>query len=371
MKKKILALALALSSVVNVTAFAAKYEADVQAEDTKAIVMCYDENGKLVHSKLFKAENGEFDIELSSECDKMRKKVYFVDTKRFGELKEISEAPIETTAPTVAPTEKPVETTAPTVAPTKAPSQKKWPSIYEEQIDSIFAPAVVKTVEVQSDKDGNEIYAVTVFYQGEEIKVGIEEELGISTAPLAYADVIGESMNVLEAGDVIVLEANIAGDSIKNVDFIFRPTEEDIVTGDVDYGTNFEKLFVSDGKVAGKWTAMKYGQATSKDRYQYAFGIIGKKDENTFTLINMSGSEDEAIEVTTVEDTIVYACDVSGKELTVEIGDVSDIQTTISKKAFYDTGVVELNDDYSYNYALVRVVDGIATDVVVYNNYNE
>jgi len=364
---------LAMASVMNVSAFAANYEVDAQAEDTKAIVMCYDENGKLVHSKLFKAENGEFNIELSSECDQMRKKIYFVDTKRFGELKEIAETPASTDTPaeTVAPTQKPAQTTEPTVAPTKAPSQAKWPSIYEKQIDSIYAPAVVKEVEVQSDKDGNDIYAVTVFYQGEEIKVGIEEELGISTAPSAYADVIGESMNVLEAGDVIVMESNIAGDSIKNVDFIFRPTAEDIATGETDYGTNFEDLFVSDGKVAGKWTAMKYGNDASKDRYQYAFGIIGKRDANTITLINKSGSEDEAIEISTVDDTIVYACDVSGKELTLEIGDVSDIQATIPRGMFNDTGVVELNDDYSYNYALVRVVDGIATDVVVYNNYNE
>ncbi|MBQ8301648.1 MAG: hypothetical protein IJX57_06770, partial [Clostridia bacterium] len=259
---------MALSSVVNVTAFAGNYTTDAQTEDTKAIVMCYDENGRLVYSNLCKAEDGKFDIELPDEYDSMKKKVYFVDTKRFGELKEIAETPV----PTVAPTQKPAQTTEPTVAPTKAPSQAKWPSIYEEQLDSIYAPAVVNEVEVQSDKDGNDMYAVTVFYQGEEIKVGIEEELGISTAPLAYADVIGESMNVLEAGDVIVLESNIAGDRIKNVDFIFRPTAEDIATGEVDYGTNFEDLLLSGGKVAGKWTAMNFGQDESKDRYQYSFG---------------------------------------------------------------------------------------------------
>lgn len=365
MKKKILSLVLAVASVVNVTAFAAKYEADVQTEDTKAIVMCYDENGKLAYSKLFKADEEKFNIELPEKCDGMKKKVYFVDTKRFGELKAIEE--------TVAPTEEPVSTTAPTDAPQATAEPTKEPvqaTIYEKQIDSIFAPAVVKDVDLRSGNDGTDVYGITVLYQGEEITVAVEDDLTIATAPSQYADLVGEKMNVLQAGDVIVFEANVAGDRIKNVDFILRPTEEDIVTGDVDYGTSFEKLFVSGGKVAGKWTAMKYGQSASNDRYQYAFGIIGKKDDNTFTLINMTGSEDSAIELTTEPDTIVYVCDVSEKELTPEIGDVSDIQTTISKKAFYDTGVADLSEDNSYNYALVRVVDGIATDVVVYSNYN-
>lgn len=355
MKKKILSLVLAVASVVNVTAFAAKYEADVRTEDTKAIVMCYDENGKLAYSKLFKADEEKFNIELPEKYDGMKKKVYFVDTKRFGELKAVEE--------TVAPTDAPQATAEPTKEPVQA-------TIYEKQVDAIFAPAVVKDVDLRSGNDGTDVYGITVLYQGEEITVAVEDDLTIATAPSQYADLVGEKMNVLQAGDVIVFEANVAGDRIKNVDFILRPTEEDIVTGDVDYGTNFEKLFVSGGKVAGKWTAMKYGQSASNDRYQYAFGIIGKKDDNTFTLINMTGSEDSAIELTTVSDTIVYVCDVSEKELTPEIGDVSDIQTTISKKAFYDTGVADLSEDNSYNYALVRVVDGIATDVVVYSNYN-
>lgn len=365
MKKKILALVIAVSSAVNVSAFAAKVDVDAQTDDTRAIVMCYDENGKLVYSNMYKAADGNFDIEVPSKYDGMKKKVYFVDTKRMGEVKEVSETPAPTQAPEESP--KPTET----AAPTQTPAQAKWPSIYEKQLDSIYAPAVVKEVDIRSDKDGNDIYGVTVFYQGEEITVGIEEELEISTAPEQYSDLVGEKMNVLRLGDVIVFESNIAGDRIKNVDFIFRPTEEDIATGDADYGTNFEQLFVSGGKVAGKWTPMKYGQDKSKDRYQYAFGIIGKRDSGTLTLINKTGDENRAIEIATLQDTIVYVCDVSGKEYTLEIGDSSDIQATIPRNTFNDTGVVELTDDYSYNYALVRVVDGIATDVVVYNNYNE
>ncbi len=363
MRKKILALALALSSLAATPAFAAKIEVDAQSNDTKAIVMCYDENGKLVYSNLYKKSSEDFDIEVPQQYDGMKKKVYFVDTKRFGEAKEISFTPT--------PTDAPVATDAPISTPKPTSKPSSLPSIYEKEVDAVRAFGVVTEVDLRTKEDGTDIYGVTMLYQGRELTVGIEADLKIATAPAAYADVIGKEMDVLEAGDVIVLEANIAGDRINNVDFIFRPTQEDIVTGTEDYGTNFEKLFVSDGKVAGKWTALKYGEKPSNDRYQYAFGIIGKKDSSSFTLINLAGSEDDAIEISTQSDTIVYTCDVNAKEYVLEIGDESDILTTIPKKAYNDTGSAELTADYSYNYALVRLVDDIATDVVVYNNYND
>ena len=56
---------------------------------------------------------------------------------------------------------------------------------------------------------------------------------------------------------------------------------------------------------------MKYGEKASSDRYQYAFGLIGKVGSNSLTLINKSGSTDNVIEVDTKKDTIVYTCDVS------------------------------------------------------------
>ena len=385
MKKKLIALALAASAVMSSTAFAASVTAVMtdnggaytieQPSDTKAIIMCYDKDGALVYSNLCKAADGKFSFAVPSEYADTKKKVYFVDTREFKDIEITDDTPAATDKPssTEAPsaTDAPAATQKPasTAKPTSKPAD--YPSIYEKAVDAIYAPALVKDVETRTNSNDEDIYAVTVFYQGKEMVIGIEDDLTISTAPEEYSYMKGQTMESLEKGDVICMTANIAGDTIRTVDFVFRPTDEDIVTGGADYGTNFEKLFSAGGKVASKWAVMNYGEKASSDKYQYAFGIIGKKDGNSLTLINKDGSEDNAIEIDMQKDTIVYSCDVDGKEYEVEIGDTSSIEATIPKSAFSKTGTVELDDRYSYNYALVRVVDGTATDIVVYNNYNE
>ena len=46
----------------------------------------------------------------------------------------------------------------------------------------------------------------------------------------------------LEEGDVISLTSNVAGTRINHMYFIYRPQDEDIITGSQDFGTDFEKL---------------------------------------------------------------------------------------------------------------------------------
>lgn len=363
MKRKIIALVLAASAVMSSVAFAQTIKLE-NPDNTKAIVMCYDENGKLVYSKLCKAEDGNFETDIPSEYDGMRKKIYYIDTKEFKDI-EVNSLP----APTPSETDNPDAVSKPTSTPKPTSAPSDYPAIYEKAVDAIYAPALVKDVETRTNSNDEDIYAVTVFYQGKEITVGIEDDLVISTAPEEYSDMKGKTMDSLRRGDVICMTANVAGDTIRTVDFIFRPTAEDIATGDSDYGTNFEKLFSSNGSVADKWSVMKYGEKASSDRYQYAFGIIGRKDGNALTLVNKDGDDDTAIEIDMQQDTIVYACAVDGKEYELEIGDTGSIETTIPKSMF-DRGPVELNEDYIYNYALVRMVDGTATEIILYNNYN-
>lgn len=366
MKKKVIALVLTASAVMSSAAFAQTLKLE-KPDNTKAIVMCYDESGKLVYSKLCKAEDGSFEADVPSEYDGMKKKVYFVDTKEFKDITEDS-SPASTPVPDA--TDKPDASAKPTMTPKPTSKPSEYPSVYEKEVDGIYAPALVKEVGTSTNENNEEIYAVTVFYHGREMTIGIEDDLTISTAPDAYSYMKGKTMDSLEKGDVICMTANIAGDTIRTVDFIFRPTEEDIVTGSEDYGTSFEKLVSSNGSVAGKWGYMKYGEKASSDRYQYAFGIVAKKNSGSLTLINKDGDEDKAIDIDIQDDTLVYVCDVDGKEYEVEIGDTSSIETTIPNSVF-NKDTVELNGDYSYNYALVRVVDGTATEIILYNNYNE
>lgn len=370
MKKKIIAITLAVSAMMSTVAFAeninANYTDNVlsfeQTDENIAIVSCYDENGKLCYSNMYKSEDGNFSADIPKEYKGMKTKVYFVNSK---EIKEVSVS--DDVQPTATPsaTEKPSATTVPTTKPST-----DTPSIYEKVTDAIYAPAVVKEVETTT-KDGEDMYAVTLLAQGKEIKTLIENDVTFETSSEAYSFMKGKDAGNLEEGDVISLTSNVAGTRINHMYFIYRPQDEDIITGSQDFGTDFEKLITENGSsVANQWKLMKYGEKASSDRYQYAFGLIGKVGSNSLTLINKSGSTDNVIEVDTKKDTIVYTCDVANNN-EVEIASVGDITSTIPKSTFDKDNTIDFTNDYSYNYALVRVVDGTATDIVVYENYND
>ena len=378
MKKKIIAITLAVSAMMSTVAFAeninANYTDNVlsfeQTDENIAVVSCYDENGKLCYSNMYKSEDGNFSADIHKEYKGMKTKVYFVKSKEIKEV-SVSDDVQPTATPSVTPTATPSATEKPsaTTVPTTKPSADT-PSIYEKVTDAIYAPAVVKEVETTT-KDGEDMYAVTLLAQGKEIKTLIENDVTFETSSEAYSFMKGKNASSLEEGDVICLTANVAGTRINHMYFIYRPQDEDIITGSQDFGTDFEKLITENGSsVANQWKLMKYGEKASSDRYQYAFGLIGKVGSNSLTLINKSGSTDNVIEVDTKKDTIVYTCDVSNKN-EVEIASVGDITSTIPKSTFDKGEAIDFTNDYSYNYALVRVVDGTATDIVVYENYND
>ena len=371
MKKKIIAITLAVSAMMSTVAFAeninANYTDNVlsfeQKDENIAVVSCYDENGKLCYSNMYKSEDGNFSADIPKEYKGMKTKVYFVKSKEIKEV-SVSDDVQPTATPSVTPTATPSATEKPsaTTVPTTKPSADT-PSIYEKVTDAIYAPAVVKEVETTT-KDGEDMYAVTLLAQGKEIKTLIENDVTFETSSEAYSFMKGKDAGSLEEGDVICLTANVAGTRINHMYFIYRPQDEDIITGSQDFGTE------NGSSVANQWKLMKYGEKASSDRYQYAFGLIGKVGSNSLTLINKSGSTDNVIEVDTKKDTIVYTCDVSNKN-EVEIASVGDITSTIPKSTFDKDNTIDFTNDYSYNYALVRVVEGTATDIVVYENYND
>lgn len=381
MKKKIIATILAVSAIMTTAVFAENIDANYtdnvlsfeQTGENIAVVSCYDENGKLCYSNMYKSNDGKFSAGVPEKYKDMKTKVYFVNSK---EIKEVSindeilptEAPNVTAVPTKAPLA--TETPSPATKPTAKPSTDKTPSIYEKEVDAVYAPAVVKEVEITT-KDGEDMYAVTLLVQGKEIKTLIENDVTFETSSEAYLFMKGKDAGNLEEGDVICLTANVAGTRINHIYFVYRPQEEDIITNSEDFGTNFENLITENGSsVANQWKLMKYGEKASNDRYQYAFGLVGKVSSNTLTLVNKSGSTDNVIEVDMSKDTMVYTCDVSNKN-EVEIASVGDITSTIPKSTFDKDETIDFTNDYSYNYALVRVVDGTATDIVIYENYND
>ena len=177
MKKKIIAITLAVSAMMSTVAFAeninANYTDNVlsfeQKDENIAVVSCYDENGKLCYSNMYKSEDGNFSADIPKEYKGMKTKVYFVKSKEIKEV-SVSDDVQPTATPSVTPTATPSATEKPsaTTVPTTKPSADT-PSIYEKVTDAIYAPAVVKEVETTT-KDGEDMYAVTLLAQGKEIK---------------------------------------------------------------------------------------------------------------------------------------------------------------------------------------------------------
>lgn len=376
MKKKLLSFALAAVMTFPAAVFAESVPIKDNGND-RAVLICY-EGGKLVYSSLLKSENGAFNIDIPDEYKDSDKKIYYVGSNTFGSLDDAEKiTPEETAEPTASPS--PDTTDEPTATPTPSPSSKPTAkptakpedtnSPYEKEVDKIYAPALITGVARSTNADGAENTSLTVYYQGKEVIVPVEDEITISSAPASCADMTGQPASALEEGDVIYMAANVSGTKIKSVDLIMRPTDEDIVTSSEDYGTNFEKVFTSGGTVAGKWQYEKYGSRVSSAKYSYAFGIVARTSSGVLTLINKSKNPDDALDIDLSPNAYVYACDVSGRDYEFDLGGTENIENSLPSSLLNKDEIV-LDDSNSYNYALVRMVEGTATDIVVFNNYN-
>ena len=382
MRKKIISLMLAALMLFGITAMA-EGETAAGTATHKAVLLVYNADNQLVLAKTLTAENGEFDFGVVPQSMGTKRKLYFIDTQQIIEVQSADgSVPEDTTVPDpiAAPTAEPEETAAPeaTVAPeaTTAPTATPKPSSssdtsspYEKEAYGISASALVTEVATSVNSNNEDVYAVSFFYHGKEMTANIDADLTIATAPSEFSFVQGQTAQSLEKGDVICITANIAGDKIKRIDLLFRPTADDIATDTTDYGTNFEKLFTTGSSVAGQWPYQKYGSRVTNDKYSYAFGIVADKSSNNITLINKSNNPDDALDIDVNPNAYVYVCEVDGKEYDCFIGGMSDVQTLPAKATNGDE--VILSEDYTYNYALVRMVEGEATDIVVFNNYNE
>ncbi len=368
MKKRITALLLAASTLLTTSAFAATVTFDSMGSQ-RAVITCFDKDAKLVYARLAKSEDGKFTEEIPAQYNGFVKKAYIIGAGKSIELTDImpTDEPVNTPEPTV--TDKPEATVKPDA--TSKPSKREYPPIYEKEADAIYGMALVKDVGTDINSSNETIYSLTLFYNGKEITVGIDENLQLSSAPDAYPELKGQDVGTLKRGDVICMTASISGDKIRTVDLLFRPTDEDIATGSVNYGSDFEKLFTQNGKVAGKWNYMKYTERPSSDRYNYVFGIVAERNPGSLILINKNAMEEETIDLDIRKDTLVYTCDVYGREYTVEASDIYGIETSLPSNMFDRDEPFTLDKDYTYNYALARVVDGITTEIILFNNYNE
>ena len=377
MKKKLAAFMLVLAAASGTTALA---DGSITAHtednsvvftkqawmDEKVVLACYDTAGILKYANIYTSENDGFKVTLPEEYARMR--AFFMESGEICEV-EISDEPLATAVPTAAPQVTAEPTAEPTATPqaTEAPNNT-YPEIYKSSVAAKGAFAVVEKVS-SAVKDGDDIYKIDVLFQGEEKTIDVDANLPITTASDYFSYMRDQSMASLKKGDVIYFAYNLSKTKIKTLDFIYRPLDEEIALSTVDYGEYFEKLISHNGYVASRaaWGVDGFSAARNAE-YKYAFGIITDKSGLTMTLYPKSGLADGMKEIDLDKNTIVYRCKMSEKNKLEIIHQGGISKTVIPKNAYDDDDNIVFTSDYTYNYALVRMVDGVATDIIVYEN---
>ena len=200
MKKKLLSLILAAVMALPLTVFA-ENTAIRDMGNERAVLICYD-NGRLVYSSLLKSENGAFDVEIPDEYKNTYKKLYYVGTDTFADFDDAEKVtPEETAAPSVSPSPEPTVTPEPSPTPASKPTAvPETETPYEKAADGVFASALVTNVARSINSDDEEITSLTVYYQGKEVVMPVEDDVKISTAPKAHADLAGQTADSLKKG---------------------------------------------------------------------------------------------------------------------------------------------------------------------------
>lgn len=360
---------------------------ELDSETSAVILAGYDENGDLVGTQYLTVENDECaGKEIDSAVSyKMGRVTNF--ESNFVELNIITvqdgkSTPQPTVTETPSESEAPAATSEPTAS--EAPTATYYPALaaplpgppYERSLDAYFTFAVIKNVSSSTGDDGPE-YLVDVLREGKEETLTVPTDAEIVVSSDYYSYMTGSDASALQEGDIVYFERNSAGTKIKSMAFIYRPVRENIITSSENYGTNFERLFSTNGRVYGSpaneaGTVIRYGAKEGSNRYRYAFGAVLERGGGYFSLINRSGVVDNAIEISTTKDTIVYTCDMASRRDRLGIANQSAISKSgIPKSAYDEDGNITFSNEYPYTYAYARVVNGVATEVVIYTGYGE
>lgn len=369
MIKKLAAVLLAAVTMTTTAAFAAGVSGILTEESitiftqdkNRMILNGYDENGRLSVSGMFTSEDGAFSG-IPEKFAGYRLRAGFLDGGVIDVT--VTEAtPVPTETPIPAATAKPAATPAP------VPAKPSFPGIYERQIDAVEAIAVVDSVSYGENVDSEECCYIKALYRGSEVSFEVKKDVSVSEASDAFSYMTGLDMGALKRGDVICVTSDLSGD-INRVGFIYRPLEKNIVTDGNNYGNSFEKLISDNGSVAGRngWGVLTPKGGSAKN--QLAFGVISERYNKSLILLGADGDENNALDLSLEDGTIVYICDMASRnELSVK--GISGIEkSSIPKSAVSGDGIVTYSDGFKTNYALARVVKGTVTDIVIYKNYN-
>lgn len=333
----------------------------------KIVATYFSSGGALKGCRVIrKAEDGSISLKYEAAASGDFAKLYTMDLKPIDTVYELD---VLWQQPDAAPTPKPTSSPSPTPSPEPTPTDKpEIPDIYEKSPDATTAFAVVESAAIEAVSENETRYAVKVFYQGRERVLYMEEDMRLSGCSDAVSYMNDGKPSSLQTGDVVTFTTKLSG-KIRDISLIYRPANEDIVTSDINLGANFEKLFSHNGRIGNQNASVySYGKNNTA-RIQYVFGVITNKYPRSFTLANKDGKSEDMADISILDGTIVYTYDMNRKK--AEIGSIGDI--TRSDVSDYDENgnILSWNKSDIHNYSLVRIIDGIATDVMVYINYND
>lgn len=356
----IIAAALALTCTA-----ASAEELLIEKEDwtgSSVIVSDYDASGRLAASRMYTAENGMFKI--PSEELNESSRLWFTGSDKVVKASDLT---FTTPAPTPTPTPEPQATQAPqpTSAPTAEP--KSYPSVYGKEINAVNAFSVVLDTALSMNDKGEDVYETSLLFQGKEITAQLPADLEITSSSDEFSYMDGKNAGALKTGDVIFTRKNLTG-KYAVLSLIFRPLDEDIISSGVDYGANFEKLISSGGKTAGSWNTQSFNSNAPAGGTVYAFGVVYDKTPGELTLLGPDGDTNKAVYIGLQNDSIVYEFDASARTNPLSISRVSSIHKLPGAKPD-ENGIIDYGKSLNYSYALVRAIDGTATDIIVFTNY--
>lgn len=342
------------------------------SESSAVILAGYSEDGTLVGAQYIQADGDKYTASVIENAVSYRTGT--PDKDGFEELSVETLSPSVTAPPEASPEASPAASPEASPAASSSPQRPVYPSIYEKEKDAVYTLSVVKNVSSVSN-DGEDAYSVTAYTRGEEETYIIPADVTIAVSSDYYSDLKGSDASALKKGDIVYFEKSLSN-KFRAMAFIYRPVADDIMTTDGDYGTSFEKLISSGGTVyaaENPGTALQYGgSGSSSSRYTYAFGLVGDKSSAELTLYNKSGLYANALNVQYEPETIVYTVDVSSKNDVTVGGGNTLTKSFIPKSSFDDDdNITTFSTDDVYNYAFARIVNGTATEIVLYVNYND
>lgn len=344
-------------------------------EGTSILVNGFDSEGNLKYANLFEAKDNKAVIPASLSDYYL--KAYDINSENMADT--MSEVIVSTPAPESTATPAPETTPAPTQAPDSTPAPTSnvnvFPPVYEKAINAVNAFSVIESVSME-EKDGDIGYKLDFYYQGEKRSEWVGSDVSIVSAPDYANYLIDSDISSLKRGDVVYFDRGIFYKEIRQISVIFSAQSSDLITSSEDYGTNFQKLFSVNGTSVGGysgWGVQSFGAQVPSSGTKYAFGLVARREGTVLYLMNKTGLGSNMIEITAADDTIVYECDMNARQ-GIEAARINDLQSAFSTTQWnnilsFPDQAVTFDASDSYSYALVRIVDGKAMDIIVYTNY--